>query len=63
MGENDKHIAWIFVEVNFSGGLRGNIDLKWEYLRHFQREMFLLVMGLIIGGFPSGVFYVTRQVI
>ena len=37
MGANDKRIAWILVELEFSGGLPGDIDLVWGNRRHKQR--------------------------
>lgn len=37
MGARDKRVAWILVDVNFSGGLPENLDLKWGSLCIRQR--------------------------
>lgn len=37
LGKNDKHIAWILVEVCFVGGFLGDVDLVWGQRNHRQR--------------------------
>ena len=36
MGAADKRIAWLLVEVDYLGGLPGDIDLIWSDRRHRQ---------------------------
>lgn len=37
MGTRDKHVVWILVEVRFSSGFTGNIDLEWGPIELWQR--------------------------
>lgn len=37
IGVADKRIAWLLVEVEFVGGLPGDVDLLWGNRRHRQR--------------------------
>ena len=36
VGASDKRIAWLLVEVDFAGGLPGDVDLLWNQRRHKQ---------------------------
>lgn len=37
IGTTEKRIAWLLVEVNFKGGLLGDVDLVWGQRRHRER--------------------------
>lgn len=36
LGSSDKRIAWILVELDYSGGLPGDVDLVWGQRCHHQ---------------------------